>query len=78
MVVPTDSRGRVILAVGKYVFGDAPPPWPIAAPRRIAVVGRAGAGKTTTIALAIGDAFGLPVVHLDPLYWTADWQPVPR
>ena len=49
----------------------------IAAPRRIAVVGRAGAGKTT-IALAIGDAFGLPVVHLDPLYWTADWQPVPR
>jgi len=49
----------------------------MASPRRIAVVGRAGAGKTT-IALAIGEALGLPVVHLDPLFWTADWQAVPR
>jgi len=49
----------------------------VGSPRRIAVVGRAGAGKTT-IALAIGEALGLPVVHLDPLFWTADWEAVPR
>jgi adenylate kinase family enzyme len=43
---------------------------------RIAVVGRAGAGKTT-IALAVGEALALPVIHLDPLFWTADWHAVP-
>jgi adenylate kinase family enzyme len=46
-------------------------------PRRIAVIGRAGAGKTT-YAVAIGRELGLPVVHLDALFWTADWKPVER
>jgi adenylate kinase family enzyme len=50
---------------------------PVGSPRRIAVVGRAGAGKTT-IALAVGEALGLPVIHLDALFWTADWHAVPR
>ena len=45
-------------------------------PRRIAVVGRAGSGKSTT-SVALGAGLGLPVVHLDQLYWTSDWQPVP-
>ncbi len=45
-------------------------------PRRIAVIGRAGAGKTT-VALALGAALGLPVVHLDPLAWASGWRPVP-
>ncbi len=47
----------------------------MARPRRIAVIGRAGSGKSTA-AVALGRAFGLPVVHLDQLYWTSDWQPV--
>ena len=46
-----------------------------AAPRRIAVIGRGGAGKTT-VALRLGRELGLPVVHLDRLYWGPDWQPV--
>jgi adenylate kinase family enzyme len=45
-------------------------------PRRIAVLGRAGSGKSTA-AIALGEALGLPVVHLDQLYWTSDWQAVP-
>jgi adenylate kinase family enzyme len=42
--------------------------------RRIAVIGRAGSGKTTT-ALALGQGLALPVTHLDQLYWSADWNP---
>ena len=37
-----------------------------ARPRRIAVIGRAGSGKSTA-AVALGRAFDLPVVHLDQL-----------
>lgn len=44
--------------------------------RRVAVLGRAGAGKTT-VARRMGDALGVPVVHLDALFWNADWTPVP-
>jgi adenylate kinase family enzyme len=45
-------------------------------PRRIAVIGRAGSGKTT-VALWLGQAFALPIIHLDQLYWTSDWKPRP-
>ncbi len=45
-------------------------------PRRIAVIGRAGAGKTT-VAQALADALGLPLVHLDRLYWGPAWTPFP-
>ena len=44
-------------------------------PRRIAVVGRAGSGKSTT-AISLGLALGLPVVHLDRFNWTSEWRPV--
>jgi adenylate kinase family enzyme len=44
-------------------------------PRRIAVIGRSGSGKSTA-AVAFGRAFDVPVVHLDRLYWTSDWEPV--
>lgn len=44
-------------------------------PRRIAVIGRAGAGKTT-VSLRLGQALDLPVVHLDRLYWGPSWGPV--
>jgi adenylate kinase family enzyme len=43
--------------------------------RRVAVLGRAGAGKTT-VARRLGEALGAPVIHLDALYWNADWTPV--
>ena len=51
--------------------------WRSRPPDRIAVIGRAGSGKTT-YALMLGRALGLPVVHLDALYWTADWNEAPR
>lgn len=42
--------------------------------RRIIVVGCPGSGKTT-LALKLGVKLGIPVTHLDTLYWRADWQP---
>jgi len=54
----------------KGLVGSSP-----TAPRRIVVIGRAGAGKTTA-ALALGQAFGLPVVHLDRFAWSPGWTPV--
>lgn len=40
--------------------------------QRVAVLGSGGAGKTT-VALELGKRTGLPVVHLDPLYWAPGW-----
>ncbi len=45
--------------------------------RRVAIIGTAGAGKTE-LALALARKTGLPVVHLDPLFWRPDWEPAPR
>jgi len=42
--------------------------------RRIIVVGCQGSGKTS-LALKLGQKLGLPVVHLDVLYWRAGWKP---
>ena len=47
-----------------------------AAPRRCLVIGSGGAGKTT-FARLLADRTGLPVVHLDALYWSSGWQPKP-
>lgn len=41
-------------------------------PRRVMVVGCAGAGKST-VTVALNRAYGLPVVHLDRLYWKPGW-----
>lgn len=40
--------------------------------RRVIVIGGPGAGKST-LARAIGAAYGLPVIHLDRLYWQPGW-----
>lgn len=40
---------------------------------RVLIVGCGGAGKST-LAVEMGKRFGLPVVHLDKLWWLPDWQ----
>jgi adenylate kinase family enzyme len=45
--------------------------------KRVAVVGSGGAGKSR-LAIAIGERTGLPVVHLDPLFWRAGWTAAPE
>jgi len=42
--------------------------------RRIAVIGPLGAGKST-LAVELGRRLGLPVHHLDTLYWGDTWTP---
>jgi adenylate kinase family enzyme len=41
-------------------------------PRRIAVIGPGGAGKSV-LATEISRRTGLPVVHLDPIFWGEGW-----
>ena len=46
-------------------------------PQRILIVGPGGAGKST-LARRLGTRTGLPVVHLDQLYWRPGWvEPTP-
>ena len=40
--------------------------------RKVLVIGSGGAGKTA-LALQVGEITGLPVVHLDRLYWEPGW-----
>ncbi len=40
--------------------------------QRIAILGCSGGGKST-LARALGAKLGLPVVHLDALYWLPGW-----
>ncbi len=42
--------------------------------QRIVIIGRSGSGKST-LARALGERLGLPVTHLDALYWRPGWQP---
>jgi adenylate kinase family enzyme len=45
--------------------------------QRVVVLGPGGAGKTQ-LAHAISHRTGLPVVHLDPIFWREGWTPAPR
>jgi len=45
--------------------------------QRISVVGATGSGKTT-VAAAIGERLGLPMVELDAIHWGPDWTPIDR
>ena len=42
---------------------------------RIMIIGSPGAGKTT-LALRLSEKLGLPLVHLDALYWRDNWQSI--
>ena len=44
---------------------------------RILIVGNSGAGKST-MARALSEKTGLPVVHLDRLFWRENWQHIAR
>ena len=43
-------------------------------PQRICVIGCGGTGKST-LARLLGERLGLPVHHLDVMFWRAGWQP---
>jgi adenylate kinase family enzyme len=46
--------------------------------RRIVILGCSGAGKST-FAKTLGAKFGLPVIHLDTLFWQPGWvEPEPE
>lgn len=43
---------------------------------RVVVIGSGGAGKST-FSRRLGEATGLPVIHLDSVFWKPNWQPTP-
>ncbi|MFC5828979.1 topology modulation protein [Nonomuraea insulae] len=45
--------------------------------RRITVIGCGGSGKTV-LAGRLGAALGIPVTHLDAVYYDEDWKPLAR
>lgn len=42
--------------------------------RRVLIIGGNGSGKTT-MARILAERVGLPLCHLDSLYWTDNWKP---
>ncbi|MGI9272772.1 MAG: DNA topology modulation protein FlaR [Woeseiaceae bacterium] len=40
--------------------------------KRVMIIGGAGSGKST-LALKLGDVTGLPVIHIDKMYWLPGW-----
>jgi adenylate kinase family enzyme len=45
--------------------------------QRVLVIGSSGAGKSM-FARALGQYSGLPIIHLDQLFWNPGWVQVPR
>jgi adenylate kinase family enzyme len=45
--------------------------------RKVLVIGSSGAGKST-FAARLAERTGLPLIHLDALYWNAGWVQTPR
>ena len=45
--------------------------------KRILIVGNSGSGKTT-FAKSLAEKTGLPLVHLDKIFWTGNWEHVEK
>lgn len=45
--------------------------------KRVLVIGTGGSGKTA-FARRLATRTGLPLIHLDRLYWRAAWEPTPE
>ena len=45
--------------------------------KRVLVIGSGGAGKST-FARRLGERLGLPVIHLDKVFWRAGWVETPK
>jgi adenylate kinase family enzyme len=45
--------------------------------KRVLVIGSGGAGKST-FARRLGQRLGLPVIHLDRIYWRPGWVETPK
>jgi len=45
--------------------------------QRVLVIGCSGTGKST-FAIAVGELTGLPVIHIDQLFWQPNWTQVPH
>jgi len=45
--------------------------------RKVLVIGSGGSGKST-FSEQLGGRTGLPVIHLDSLFWRAGWRETPR
>lgn len=45
--------------------------------QRVIIIGCGGAGKST-LARQLGDKTGLPVVHIDKLFWKPGWVEMPK
>jgi adenylate kinase family enzyme len=58
-------------------FKPGPPAVPCHDMERIVILGPGGAGKSE-LARGISHRTGLPVVHLDVLFWRQGWAPAPR
>ena len=64
-------------ATGAFI-GSAEAPFvePGRVMQRILVIGPGGAGKTS-LSTRLGEVLGLPVIHLDALYWHPGWRATP-
>ena len=45
--------------------------------KKVIVIGSGGAGKST-FSRRLGEATGLPVIHLDAHFWRPNWDPTPK
>jgi len=45
--------------------------------KKVIVIGSGGAGKST-FSRRLGEATGLPVIHLDAHFWRPNWEPTPK